>query len=266
MNTIIAPIDFSDASHNALLFAAEMSKRASSLLIIVNIVGKGEDEGTAINQLKGTTADLKKSLGSDLKCESLVARGSLIPALKKLIVARQPDLIVMGTKGASGLKKILIGSNTVNVIAKTKVPVFVIPEAARFKNFLRKGKNRVVLATDLNALKNEDALNMLKEITLLIIKPKLIVLNVRPKNTYLHDMTRMERSALLSVFSPEIEGETATVFRSNVMGGIKYYLDLHEDMGLIAMIARDSGDLIQKHYTRAMASHTHSPLLVLHDA
>ncbi len=200
MNTIIAPIDFSDASHNALLFAAEMSKRASSLLIVLNIVGKGGDEAAATKQLKETTADLKKSLGSDLKCESLVAHGSLVPALKKIIAARQANLIVMGTKGASGLKRVLIGSNTVNLIAKTKVPLFVIPEAARFKNFLRKGKKRVVLATDLNALKNEDALNMLKKITLLIIKPKLIVLNVRPKNTYLHDMTRMERSALSLCF------------------------------------------------------------------
>jgi nucleotide-binding universal stress UspA family protein len=55
-----------------------------------------------------------------------VVQGSLINTLKKIIEAQQPDLIVMGTKGASGLKKILIGSNTVNVIANTKVPVLVI--------------------------------------------------------------------------------------------------------------------------------------------
>jgi len=137
MNTIIAPIDFSDASLNALLFAAEMSKRASSLLIVVNILGKGEDEGAAIDQLKQATGDLKKSLGSDLKCESLVAHGSLAPALKKIIAVRQPDLIVMGTKGASGLKRILIGSNTVKLLANTKTPVLVIPEVARFENFFK---------------------------------------------------------------------------------------------------------------------------------
>ncbi len=266
MNTIIAPIDFSDASTNALSFAAEACKRASAQLIVVNVLVKGEDEAAAIKKLKTTTDGLKKSLGSDLKCESLVTSGSLTGALKKIIAERKPDLIVMGTKGASGLKRILIGSNTVNVIAKNKVPVFVVPEAAKFKNFLRKGKNRIVLATDLTALKNENALNILKEITLLIIEPKLKVLNVRPKNTYLLDMTRMERNAILSAFSPEIECETATVFSSNVMGGIKYYLDIHKDTGLLAMIARDSGNLIQKHYTREMASHTKFPLLVLHDA
>jgi predicted Zn-dependent protease len=57
-----------------------------------------------------------------------------------------------------------------------------------------------------------------------------------------------------------------TIFSSNVINGINYYLDKKNDTGLLAMIARDSGHLIQKHYTREMASHTHLPLLVLHDA
>lgn len=48
--------------------------------------------------------------------------------------------------------------------------------------------------------------------------------------------------------------------------GINFYLSQRNtDTGLLAMIARDSGHLIQKHYTREMASHTHLPLLVLHD-
>ena len=75
----------------------------------------------------------------------------------------------------------------------------------------------------------------------------------------------MERDYLLSVFNPEIESERATVFSSSVIGGINYYLNRTADTGLVAMVARDSGALIQKHYTREMASHTHLPLLVVHD-
>jgi len=76
----------------------------------------------------------------------------------------------------------------------------------------------------------------------------------------------MERDFLLSLFNPEIESDRVTIFSSNVMGGINFYLKLKNmDTGLIAMIARDSGNLIQKHYTREMASHTHLPLLILHD-
>ena len=212
-------------------------------------------------------SDFKKSFGTDLNCESSFAHGELISTVKKLIAVHQPDLIVMGTKGASGLKKILIGSNTVNVIANTNLPVLVIPEVARFGNFLKKGKSRIVFATDLVLLENGDDVNILKEIALLIIDPKLRVLSVRPKNTNLPNEKKMERSFLLSLFEPEIEGESVTVFSDNVISGINFYLnEKNEDAGMIAMIARNSGHLIQKHFTREMASHTHLPLLILHDS
>lgn len=77
----------------------------------------------------------------------------------------------------------------------------------------------------------------------------------------------MQRDLLLSFFNPEVESERVTVFSSGVISGINYYLSQkNTDTGLVAMIARDSGHLIQKHYTREMVSHTHLPLLVMRDA
>jgi len=264
MKTILAPVDFSDAAANSVAFAAELSKRSSARLVIVNILQKGENENDTEIKLKSLKSGIKKSF--DIDCETSFAHGSLITALKKIISVQQPDLIVMGTKGASGLKKLLIGSNTVKVISKTLLPVLVIPEVARFKNFFKKGRNRIVLATDLDSLENEAALDILKEIALLIIEPKLRVLSVRSRNADLTDVKRKERDFLLSVFKPEIESERVTIFSKTVIGGINFYLSQRNtDTGLLAMIARDSGRLIQKHYTREMASHTHLPLLVLHD-
>jgi len=266
MKTVFAPVDFSDASKNALSFAAELCKRASARLVAINVLTEGDDEEETKERLTNIELDLKKSFGDDLNCESLITRGEFVASLKKVIADQDPDIIVMGTKGASGLKRILIGSNTVNLIAKTNLPVLVVPEVARFENFLLKGKNGIVLATDLDAIENDKALDILKEIALLIIEPRIKVLSVRPKNTDIDYLKRMERKALLSAFKPEIESEPKTVFSSNVIEGINFYLNTHADTGLVAMIARDTGHLIQKHYTREMASHTHLPLLVLHDA
>ncbi len=266
MNTILAPVDFSDTSANSVLFAAELSRRSSARLIIVHISRKDEAEDETKNKLKSIESELRKSFESELNCESFLAHGDLVTTLKKIIAVQRPDLVVMGTKGASGLKKILIGSNTVNVISKTKVPVLVIPEVARYEHFLKKGKNRIVLATDLDSLENENALDILREIALLIVEPKVRVLSVRKKNTRLAGSKRTERDSLLSFFNPNIETERVTVFSSSVMGGINFYLNQKNlDTGMLAMIARDSGHLIQKYYTREMASHTHLPLLVLHD-
>ena len=188
-------------------------------------------------------------------------QGNLVGTLKGLIGLHQPNLIVMGTKGASGLRKILMGSNTVKVIANVREPVLVIPEVARFEKFLDSGKNRVILATDLDELKNEDALDILKDMALLMVEPNLRVVSVRPKDKDIDEQKRMERNALVSRFTPEIRSEWITVFNNNVLAGINFYLNKHEDTGLVAMIARDSGHLIQKHYTREMASHTEFPLI-----
>src|SRR5690349_11362888 len=260
MKTILAPVDFSEASTNALSFAAELCRRASARLFVMNALQKGQNETETKNKLKAIEADLKKTFGPDLKCESSLAHGDLVSTFKKVVAVQQPDLIVMGTKGASGMKRILIGSNTVHVIANTAMPVLVIPEVARYENFYNAEKNRVVLATDLDE-GNEAALDILKEIVLLITDPKVRVLSVRPEHTGLPDEKRMYRDFLVSLFAPEIEAERVTVFAGNVISGINYYLNEHTDTGLVAMVARDSGRLIQKHFTREMASHTHLPLL-----
>ena len=147
------------------------------------------------------------------------------------------------------------------------MPVLVVPGVARFQHFFNKEKNRIVLATDLNLLENDSALSILTEIASLIIEPKVRVLSVRPEDTELSDSKRMEREFLLSVFDPAIETERVTVFSNTVIEGINFYLsEKSRDTGLVAMIARDSGGLLRKHYTREMASHTHLPLLVMHDA
>src|SRR5215469_122110 len=265
MKTILSPIDFSEVSINAVSFAAELANRASAHLILINILGEGTAEDDTKNNLETVESNLKKEIDANLNCESLIAHGDLIDNLKKIIAIHKVDLIVMGTKGASGLKEMLIGSNAVKVLAHAKVPTLIIPGEARFENFLNNQKNKVVLATDLDLLENDECLDILKEIALLIIEPKVRVVSVRPKHTTLPDLKRMERDYLLSFFTPEIEAERMTVFSSNVMSGINFYLDKNRDTGLIAMVARESGHLIQQHYTREMASHTHLPLLVLHD-
>ena len=266
MTTILVPVDFSEASNNALSFAAELAKRTSARLFVVNVLVKDEDEKEAKTKLAAIEYDLRNSFGADLRFESTFAHGDLVTTLKKVIAVQQPDLLVMGTKGASGLKRILIGSNTVKVLSNTTTPVLVIPEVARFEHFFNAGKNRIVLATDLDLLENEASLDILKEIGLLIADPKLRLLSVRPKNSGLSDLQRLNRDFMLSLFNPEIQSERVTVFSNNVMSGINFYLNENSDTGLLAMVARDTGHLIQRHFTREMASHTHLPLLVLHDA
>ena len=44
------------------------------------------------------------------------------------------DLVVMGTKGATGLAAAVIGSNTADVIQAATCPVLAVPESADVEN------------------------------------------------------------------------------------------------------------------------------------
>ena len=54
--------------------------------------------------------------------------------IKQEVIDKNIDLIIMGTKGASGLKAVSFGSNTGNVITKVPCDVLAIPEKATFSN------------------------------------------------------------------------------------------------------------------------------------
>ncbi len=55
------------------------------------------------------------------------AFNTLLYEVSETVKAENIDLIVMGTKGATGAKEILFGSNTVHVIKKATCPVIAIP-------------------------------------------------------------------------------------------------------------------------------------------
>ena len=57
----------------------------------------------------------------------------LSEAIKQMVANKDIDLVVMGTKGVSGNKGVIFGSNTVNTMEKViDCPVLAIPEEVRF--------------------------------------------------------------------------------------------------------------------------------------
>jgi nucleotide-binding universal stress UspA family protein len=70
--------------------------------------------------------------------------------IKEYAKKSKADLIVMGTHGASGLKKVLLGSNAASVIGEVKIPVLAIPPGSRYE-----GIRRILYATDMTHLDTE---------------------------------------------------------------------------------------------------------------
>jgi nucleotide-binding universal stress UspA family protein len=68
-----------------------------------------------------------------LKVEVLVSRGEAAPqAILAEVDRRRPDFIVVGRRGRSDLKSILLGSVTSRVIGLSPVPILVVPRLGPF--------------------------------------------------------------------------------------------------------------------------------------
>jgi nucleotide-binding universal stress UspA family protein len=71
----------------------------------------------------------KQHLG-DEKIETVVSNGDFGETILKTAIKLKVDIIVMGTHGRRGLKKIFMGSVAENVLHHSLIPLFIIPTRA----------------------------------------------------------------------------------------------------------------------------------------
>lgn len=145
---LLFPTDFSKNAEKALLFAAEMAQRSEAELTIFH-ASQGTMDLTAdyehhkqdvIQQAEKEFDKLiaklkKKGSYGELKISTVLQSGDPVSALFEQAGGNDIDLIVMGTKGATGDRNELFGSVTTSVIKKTKIPVMAVPYESRFDEF-----------------------------------------------------------------------------------------------------------------------------------
>jgi nucleotide-binding universal stress UspA family protein len=163
MKKILVPIDFSENSKHALREAAVLALRSGAAIDILHVntaiayipplpeyaVAGGYDMTeyyetavAALYHVKQEIADLPGM--NDLKIETRIEEGFLYSVIRRTVEEDNADLIVMGTKGATGLAEFFVGSNTEKVIRTAPCPVLAVPE-----NSGKFDPNVVVLATTL---------------------------------------------------------------------------------------------------------------------
>src|SRR5688572_4578472 len=166
MVNILVPTDLSEVSKIAVRYALKIVNKLGGTLTLLHVVTIIlPTRATMRLQLKSLEKELLntsredleafvQSLSKHMKTESIqvkVAKGtSFNDTVKREAKKLRTGLIVMGTKGASGLRKYVLGSNTTSVIEISHVPVLAVPELGSFKNF-----RNVVYASDLTHLEKE---------------------------------------------------------------------------------------------------------------
>ena len=141
MNTILLPTDFSKNALMAADFAVTKLANESTTFILTHVydIPRGGTSG-----LFYLLEELKKQAEKDLanftsllqerfkdkkiKLEVQLSQGDF--AERTMLIAKEfkADCIVMGTKGSSGIKEVLIGSSTIDMMKQLKIPLYIVPE------------------------------------------------------------------------------------------------------------------------------------------
>jgi len=139
MKKIIVPIDFSEHSEFALEAAANLAQKYGSELIVLHMLELSNailisDENSineeAVFYLKLAEqkfeAFLDKPYLEGIEITPIVKHFKVWSEVNDVANKHDANLIVMGSHGASGVKEVLVGSNTEKVVRHADIPVLVI--------------------------------------------------------------------------------------------------------------------------------------------
>jgi nucleotide-binding universal stress UspA family protein len=143
MTKFIVPTDFSATALQALRFTGALSQRCGAqvhilhaYILLENIYSEGKTMRDAWNQQQqaenvSRLLELKQYMREEFPnvyVETHLFTGPTEDAILRYADKQEADMIIMGTQGASGLAKVLVGSVTADLMARSGVPVLAVPE------------------------------------------------------------------------------------------------------------------------------------------
>lgn len=280
MITVLLPTDFSDNAWNAIFTALKMfeSSDVSFVLLnsfepkITNLLGNKSKErlGVIYDSLsKNSKIQLKKTMEylevnharNNHRFETVSISSNLESAIKQVVGEKEVDLIVMGTKGATGAKEVFMGSNTVRVVKKVRErPILAVPEDFDFKKL-----KKVVFPTDYSRTYDKREMRQLLDLVGLW-KAEIAILQVAQE--YKLNDEQKEHKKMLSRYLKGVDyGFHEVEMWNNVAEAITKFAE-KIDADLIALIHYEHTfmeKLIREPVIRKIGFHTKVPILILPD-
>ncbi|MBF6640036.1 universal stress protein [Flavobacterium sp. J49] len=153
MKKILIPLDFSETSDNAFVYALEIAKLLKAELVLLHTFELPVVDNHAMSFNYATIYDTielanfehfkeklpqLRSIASERKLDHITMNhilvdGDLLNNIKKVVVEENIDLVVMGTNGAEGWFDTFLGTNTGSVITNVEVPVLSVPADAEYQ-------------------------------------------------------------------------------------------------------------------------------------
>ncbi|AXP82277.1 universal stress protein UspE [Mariniflexile rhizosphaerae] len=164
---ILLPTDFSDNAWNAIVYALKLyvdefctfyflhstyiTNPVSRTYITSHYIDKLKEQALKeLAELKAQTEIANANANHDFK--TLLFEEELMDAVHEAVKQNAIDIVVMGTKGATGSIDYLFGSNTVKVVKKIKnCPILIVPDEHDFV-----APKQIAFPTDYNRFYNDE--------------------------------------------------------------------------------------------------------------
>ncbi len=274
MKKILVPTDRSENASRALNYALKLFDGEEVEFVLfqsydiptytadmpmpIDIVGAEE-----LTRILNEDVDKLKEKCTDQKFtfSCLVESGSLAMNIEQLVEEKAIDLIVMGTKGASGLAAAIIGSNTSDVIQAASCPVLAVPESADISSLPK----QILFASDNKGLSDSSVISPLMDIAAKN-EAHIHVMNVLDEGkmtTVDEAVAGLKLDHLLERFEHTFHFDNS----NDKAEAIENYLNTH-DIDMLAVIPRKNNffdAIFHRSVTRKLTLHTKVPLLAMHD-
>ncbi len=280
MKNILFPTDFSETSKNARKYAIDIAEKSRVKIFVVNIYSVtifdpnmpaelllsayNDAEKNSQEELEKIHSEIKsdikkKNLDFNIETECISRQGLVVDEIISIIKEKDIDIVVMGTTGASGLKEIIIGSNTASVVDKAPCLTLAIPKEAKFTEI----KN-IAFATDLNETENHEIIKLIDFAKTLTAKITYLHVCNEKESEVFQEKEKIFRKIKEDIGYENMEFEMTEC--SNIFDGINNYIE-SSAVDVLAMATHHRslfGMIFHKSLTKKMTYNTRIPLLALH--
>lgn len=140
---ILLPTDFSDNAWNTIVYALKLYKdqpchffflHATKIRLKNSAISSSKLSDVIKEAAAKEMQSLKVLVEASTTCKhhkfmSIISSSDIKDAIEVAVIKHNIDIVVLGTKGATGAKKLFFGSNTVAIIKRMRLcPILVVPD------------------------------------------------------------------------------------------------------------------------------------------
>ncbi|HYC39660.1 MAG TPA: universal stress protein [Chitinophagaceae bacterium] len=275
MKTIIVPTDFSDVANNATRYGLEMAKAIGGSAMLLNVfqvpvsitdvpvalVSVDELQDSAEKRLAEAKQEAEHITGGQVKIYTEAVLGNVVDELENICNRIPPFAVVMGTRGAAGIERVLFGSTTLSAIRHLTWPVICVPPEKQFGD----GIHKIGFACDFRDVVETTPTEFIKSFVR-EFGAELHVLNVDYKEKHFQPDTP-EQSALLHTMLEDANPRYHFISHRDIEDGLNEFSDKNQ-LDLLITIPKKHKllqGLFKTSSTRQLVFHSHIPVMCIHE-